>query len=104
MWQLEIVFVEVCRVLLRLLSFAKFFDSPSYVSRMFEVVSVLGRSFTSLASVINIVHVFVCGEAANVNLETQALTSAKFSGYVENIFYLYLKYLLFVILYVNNKH
>ena len=64
------------------------------------VVSVLGRSFTSLASVFNIVHTFVCGDDARpsttnakesipdgaviVNSET-ALTCAKFSAYVENI-------------------
>ena len=89
---------------------------------MFEVVSVLGHSFASLASVINIVHVFVCGDdvgpsttnanelanirdgAANVNSETQALTAVKLLVHVENIFYLYLKYLLLVILYVYNKH
>ena len=69
------------------------------------VVSVLGRSFTSLASVFNIVHTFVCGAdagpsttnangsipdgAVNVNSETKALTCAKFSAYVENTFYLY---------------
>ena len=65
------------------------------------VVSVLGCSFTSLASVFNIVHTFVCGDDAgpsttnanesipdgtvNVNSETKALTCAKFSAYVENI-------------------
>ena len=65
------------------------------------VVSVLGRSFTSLAGVFNIVHTFVCGDdagpstanankslldgAVNVNSETKALTCAKFSSYVENI-------------------
>ena len=59
----------------------------------------------SLASVFNIVHTFVCRDdagpsttnanesipdgAVNVNSETKALTCAKFSAYVENIFYLY---------------
>ena len=84
---------------------AKFVDNPSYLSRLFMVVSVLCRSFTSLASVFNIVHTFVCGDDAgpsttnanesipdgvvNVNSETKALiTCAKFSTYVKNIFYL----------------
>ena len=35
-----------------------------FISRLFMVVSVLGRSFTSLASVFNIVHTFVCGDDA----------------------------------------
>ena len=55
-------------------------------------VSILGRSFTSLAGVFNIVHTFVCGDdvgastinanelisdgALNVNSETKALTCA----------------------------
>ena len=58
----------------------------------FRVVSILGRSFTSLAGVFNIVHTFVCGDdvgastinanelvsddAVNVNSETKALTCA----------------------------
>ena len=64
-----------------------------------------GSFVPSLASVFNIVHTFVCGDdagpsttnanesipdgAVNVNSETKALTCAKFSAYVENIFYLY---------------
>ena len=83
---------------------ANFFDNLSCFSRLLGVVSVLGRSFTSLASVFNVVQTFVCGEdvgssvtdanelsvgAMNVNSETQASTSAKFSAYVENMFYLY---------------
>ena len=83
----------------------EFVDNPSCLSRLFMVVSVLGRLFTSLASVLNIVHTFVCGEdagpsttnanksipdgAVNVNSETKAFTCAEFSAYVENIFYLY---------------
>ena len=55
-------------------------------------MSILGRSFTSLAGVFNIVHTFVCGDdvgastinanelisdgAVNVNSETKALTCA----------------------------
>ena len=62
-------------------------------------------SFVHLLRVFNIVHTFVCGDdagpsttnanepildgAVNVNSETKALTCAKFSAYVENIFYLY---------------
>ena len=62
-----------------------------------------GSFVPSLASVFNIVHTFVCGDdtgpsttnanesildgAVNVNSETKALTCAKFSAYVENIFY-----------------
>ena len=58
----------------------------------FWVVSILGRSFTSLVGVFNIVHTFVYGDdvgtstinanelisdgAVNVNLETEALTCA----------------------------
>ena len=58
----------------------------------FGVVSILGRSFPSLASVFNIVHTFVCGDdvgastinanelisdgAVNVSSETNALTCA----------------------------
>ena len=64
-----------------------------------------GSFVPSLASVFNIVHTFVCGDdagpsttnanesipdgAVNVNSETKALTCAKFSAYVENIFYSY---------------
>ena len=64
-----------------------------------------GQFVPSLASVFNIVHTFVCGAdagpsttnanelipdgAVNVNSDTKALTCAKFSAYVENIFYLY---------------
>ena len=86
---------------LSLLSMAKFEDNRSCLSRLFMVVSVLGRSFTSLASVFNIAHTFVCGDdagpsttnanesirdgAVNFNSETKALTCAKFSAYVENI-------------------
>ena len=43
---------------------AKFVDNTSCLSRLFIVVSVLCRSFTSLASVFNIVHTFVCGDNA----------------------------------------
>ena len=84
---------------------AEFVDNPSCLSRLFMVVSHLGRSFTSLASGFNIFHTFVYGDdarpsttnanesipdvAVNVNSETKALTCAKFSAYVENIFYLY---------------
>ena len=82
---------------------AKFSDNLSCFLRLlnFGLVSVLGRSFTSLASVFNIVHTFVCGDdvgasatnadelisdgAVNVNPETKALTCVKFSAY----FYLY---------------
>ena len=58
----------------------------------FGVVSIFGRSFTSLAGVFNIVYTFVCGDdvgastmnanelisdgAVNVNSETKALTCA----------------------------
>ena len=72
----------------------------------FGVVSVLGRCLTSLASVFNIVHTFVCGDDVgasttnadklisdvfvNVNSETKALTCAKFSAYVEFSAYFYL--------------
>ena len=87
---------------------AKFLDNLSCFLRLlnFGVVSVLGRSFTSLASVFNIVHTFVCGDdvgasttnadklisdgAVNVNSETKALTCAKFSAYVELSAYFYL--------------
>ena len=88
-------------MLLSLLSIAKFVDNRSCLSRLFMVVSVLGRWFTSLGSDFNIVHTFVCGDDAgpsttnanesipdgvvNVNSETKALTCAKFSAYVENI-------------------
>ena len=83
---------------------ANFFDNLSCFSRLLGVVSVLGRSFTSLSSVFNVVQTFVCGKdvgssvtdanelsvgAMNVNSETQASTSAKFSAYVENMFYLH---------------
>ena len=77
---------------LSLLSMAKFVDNRSCLSRLFMVVSVLGRSFTSLASVFNIVHTFVCGDdggpsttnanesipdgTVNFNSETKALTCA----------------------------
>ena len=43
---------------------AKFVDNPSCLSRLFMVVSVLSRSFTSLASVFNIFHTFFCGDDA----------------------------------------
>ena len=79
-------------VSLRFLLIAKFLDNVSYFLRLlnFRVVSILGRSFTSLASVFNIVHTFVCGDdvgastvnanelisdgAVNVSSETNALT------------------------------
>ena len=79
---------------LRFLLIAKFLDNVSCFSRLlnFGVVSILGRSFASLAGVFNIVHTFVCGDdveastinanklisdgAVNVNSETKALTCA----------------------------
>ena len=72
-----------------------------------------GSFVPSLASVFNIVHTFVCGDdagpstnanesipdgAVNVNSETKALTCAKFSAYVENIFIYTPKHLLVVTL------
>lgn len=48
-------------VSLRLSSMAKFLDNLSCLPRLFGFVSVLGRSFTSLANAFNIVHTFVCG-------------------------------------------
>ena len=81
-------------VSLRFLLIAKFLDNVSCFLRLlnFRVVSILGRSFTSLASVFNIVHTFVCGDdvgastiianelisdgTVNVNSETKALTCA----------------------------
>ena len=79
-------------VSLRFSLIAKFLDNVSCFLRLlnFRVVSILGRSFTSLAGVFNIVHTFVCGDdvgsstinanelisdgAVNVNSETKALT------------------------------
>ena len=79
-------------VSLRFLLIANFLDNVSCFLRLlnFGVVSILGRSFTSLAGVFNIVHMFVCGDdvgastinanesdcAVNVNSETKALTCA----------------------------
>ena len=81
-------------VSLRFLLIAKFLDNVSCFLRLlnFRVVSILGRSFTSLAGVFDIVHTFVCGAdvgsstinahklisdgAVNVNSETKALTCA----------------------------
>ena len=81
-------------VSLRFSLIAKFLDNVSCFLRLlnFRVVSILGRSFTSLAGVFNIVHTFVCGDdvgsstinanelisdgAVNVNSETKALTCA----------------------------
>ena len=57
-------------VSLRFLLIAKFLDNVSCFLRLlnFGVVSILGRSFTSLAGVVNIVHTFVCGD--NVGAST----------------------------------
>ena len=86
----------------------KFLDISSCLLRLlnFAVVSVFGRIFTSLASVFNIVHTFVCGDdvgpsitnanelisdgGVNVNSEMKALACAKFSAYVEFSAYFYL--------------
>ena len=81
-------------VSLRFLSIAKFLNNISCFLRLlnFGVVSILGRSFTSLVGVFNIVHTFVCGDdvgastinanelisddALNVYSATKALTCA----------------------------
>ena len=82
--------------LLMFLLMAKFLDNVSCFLRLlnFGVVSILGRSFTSLASVFNIVDTFVCGDdvgastinanelisdgTVNVNSETKALTCTNY--------------------------
>ena len=75
---------------------ATFFDNPSCLSRLLGVVNVLGRSFSSVASVFNIVFMFVCGptrdaeeERPAINDEKQIQRRAQFSAFVESVSYLY---------------
>lgn len=78
---------------------ATFFDNPSCLSRLTGVINILGRSFTSVTSVLNIVFMFVRGDRGiegNENVEqslgneTQIQPSAfQFSAFVENVSFLY---------------
>ena len=93
-------------VSLRFLLMAKFLDNVSCFLRLlnFGVVSILGRSFTSLAGVVNIVHTFVCGDNVGastinanelisdgaVNFGNEGINMCKFSAYVEFSAYFYL--------------
>ena len=78
---------------------ATFYDNPSCLSRLLGVVNILGRSFTSVTSVFNIVFMFVCGGdgekdengAKSPDVQNTQIQSApfQFSAFVENMAFLY---------------
>ena len=83
---------------------ATFFDNPSCLTRLAGVINILGRSFTSVTSVLNVVFMFVRGDGAikgdaenieqslpdagNNDTQIQPL-SFQFSAFVENVSFLY---------------
>ena len=82
---------------------ATFFDNPSCLTRLAGVINILGRSFTSVTSVLHVVFMFVRGDRAvkgdAENVE-QSLPNAgndtqiqplefQFSAFVENVSFLY---------------
>ena len=81
------------------LMMATFYDNPSFLSRLLGVVNILGRSFTSVTSVFNIVFMFVCGGdgekdengAKSPDVQNTQIQSApfRFSAFVENMAFLY---------------
>ena len=82
---------------------ATFFDNPSCLTRLAGVINILGRSFTSVTSVLNIVFMFVRGDRAikgdaenveqslpNAGNDTQIQPLVfQFSAFVENVSFLY---------------
>ena len=76
-----------------------FFDNPSCLSRLLGVVNILGRSFTSVTSVFNIVFMFVCGSdgeknengAKSPDIQNTQIQPEPFerSAFVENMSFLY---------------